>query len=155
MFDSGFLGTRAPFYMDVVTLYFVLLPLLLSWGIREAIKGHIRRHIRIQLGVFFITFLCIVFFETAVRLDGGFLYYAQSSRFSLAFLGFYLALHSSIAIIALGGWMYLIIASVKAYRQQGAGHPYFAKHKKIAKPLFFALVISALMGAGFYGMLFI
>ena len=28
MFSAGFLGTSAPFYMDLVTLYFALLPLL-------------------------------------------------------------------------------------------------------------------------------
>jgi hypothetical protein len=37
MFEAGFLGTHAPAYMDVITLYFALLPFMLGVGVFDSL----------------------------------------------------------------------------------------------------------------------
>ena len=49
MFQPGFLGTRAPFFMDFVTIIVTLLPLLVGFAILLAKKKMFKLHIASQL----------------------------------------------------------------------------------------------------------
>lgn len=57
MFELGFLGTRAAFYMDLVTVYFALLPFLLAFSIRQAMVGNISLHYKSQMIIFALTLI--------------------------------------------------------------------------------------------------
>lgn len=153
MFEAGFLGTRAALYMDVVTLYFALLPFLLGGSIFQAIRGNIVAHYRSQIGILILTVVMVVIFEVGVRIEGGFVEYAKMSAVSYDFLLLYLSVHIVIALAAVGGWVYLIISSYRAYQQNGKEG--FSKHRKMGKWIFGALTLTSIMGCSIYLFLFL
>ena len=61
MFEqSGFLGTKALLYMDIVTIYFAIFPFLLFSSIYLAIKKDYSKHFISQTIILFITIIMIL-----------------------------------------------------------------------------------------------
>ena len=73
MFEAGFLGTKALIYMDIITIYFGLLPFLMASAIYMAIKKRYKLHYKMQLSIFIMTLIVVTLFEVGVRISGGFL----------------------------------------------------------------------------------
>ena len=151
----GFLGTKALFFMDIVTIYFALLPFLLALSIRFAIKKQYTLHFKSQFFLLAFTLLIVVIFEIGVRISGGFLEYAQHSALNYNFLLIFLIIHIIIALAAVAGWIYLIISSYKDFKNHVEGTPFMPKHKLIARSIFAALTLTSLMGVLIYLFLFI
>jgi putative membrane protein len=152
-FEPGFLGTRALMYMDIVTLYFTILPFLLGFSIYQAIRNNIKLHYQSQFFILAITIVMVLIFEIGVRLTGGFVEYAKESTLSYDFLLLFLVIHILIALLAVGGWIYLIIASYKSYQNGTLENS--TKHRKIGKWIFGALTLTSLMGCSIYLFLFV
>lgn len=152
-FEPGFLGTRAAFYMDIVTIYFAILPFLLGLSIRQAVIGNIVLHYRSQIAILGLTVVMVLLFEVGVRIEGGFVEYVKMSPVSYDFLLLFLAVHIFIALMAVGGWVYLIIASHRTYLQ--GGKEAMGKHRKIGKWIFAALTLTSAMGCSIYLFLFL
>jgi len=152
-FEPGFLGTRAAFYMDVVTIYFAILPFLLGFSIRQAVVGNISFHIRSQIAILGLTVIMVLFFELGVRVSGGFVEYVKMSSVSYNFLLLFLGVHIFIALLAVGGWIYLIITSSQTYRQEGKEG--MGKHRRMGRWIFGALTLTSLMGCSIYLFLFV
>ena len=55
MFEAGFLGTRAPFFMDMITIFFALMPFLVAFSIYQAIKKRYQLHFQSQMAIFVMT----------------------------------------------------------------------------------------------------
>jgi len=72
MFAPGFIGTRAPFFMDIVTLIVALLPLLVYGAILLARGGNYKSHAVVQNIIFIFSVIIIGYFEMGVRIGGGF-----------------------------------------------------------------------------------
>lgn len=153
-FEPGFLGTKAAMYMDVVTLYFALLPLLLLFSIRFAVKGDYEKHFRSQIAVLALTVVMVIAFEVGVRLSGGFIGEIMTGEYGMLLIA-YLVLHILIALAAVGGWIYLIIASMLAYRREGRDSLFFRRHKRMGQGIFAALTLTSLMGCSIYAILFV
>jgi len=152
-FEPGFLGTRAAFYMDVVTLYFALLPFLLAFSIRQAVVGNITLHYKSQMVILGLTVVMVLIFEIGVRLGGGFVEYVKMSSVSYDFLLLFLAVHILIALLAVGGWIYLIITSYQTYVQEGKEG--MGKHRRMGRWIFGALTLTSVMGCSIYLFLFV
>ena len=152
MFSQGFLGTSAPFFLDFITIYFAILPILLAISITFAIKGMVKTHFISQGIIIALTLLIVVTFEIGIRISGGFLEYSKNSNHSFDFLLIFLVIHIFIAIIAIAGWLYLFISSYKTYKNNSFDGK---KHKKIGKAIFTALTISSIMGICIYLFLFV
>jgi len=153
MFATGFLGTQAPLYMDVITLYFALLPFMLGVGIFYAIKGNQDLHYKIQLGTFILTLLVVVIFEVGVRLSGGFSEFMQDSNANHFWMVIFLIIHIFIAIVSVIVWSALIYGAVKHYKLDHEYLPVY--HKKIGKLVFLGLSATSIMGVMIYFFLFI
>lgn len=151
-FEPGFLATRAPMYMDIVTLYFALFPFLLGASIFLAIRGKINMHYLSQMTILAVTLIMIIIFEIGVRMSGGFREYVQLSSVSYDFLLLFLAVHIFIAIMAVGGWIYLVITSYRTYLE--FGKEAMTKHPKMGRWIFAALTLTSIMGCSMYGFLF-
>lgn len=151
-FEPGFLGTKALLYMDIVTLYFALLPFLLGFSIYQAINGNIKLHFQSQFVILAVTIVMVLIFEIGVRLSGGFMEYAKHSSLSFDFLLIFLLIHIFIALMAVGGWIYLIIATYKSYRNGILENS--EKHRKMGKWIFAALTVTSIMGCSIYLFLF-
>lgn len=152
---QGFLGTKALFFMDLVTIYFALLPFLLAFSIKQAIKKEYKKHFFSQTIILIFTLVIVLIFEVGVRLTGGFLEYAKSSSISYDFLVLFLIVHIIIAILAVAGWLYLYISSYKQYKLSGFKSFKDSNHKKIAKAIFASLTLTSIMGVCIYLFLFV
>ncbi len=145
---------RAPLFMSLVTLYFVILPVFLYIGIKCAKKGEIKKHKNIQFGLFFLSLAVTLFFEVSVRMRGGFLDDIQNSIVPYGFLSKFLIIHILIASLSLFLWIYLVIKSLISYKN--SENSFFEKkHKIMGKILFFGVTISAVMGFIIYLFLFV
>ena len=155
LFEAGFLGTKAPFYIDLITCYFTVLPFLLAYSIYFAVKKELKKHFISQSIILGFTLIIVLFFEVSIRLEGGFAEYSKDISISMNFLVPYLIIHIIIAIAAIAGWLYLFISSYKAYKQNNYTFFKSTKHKKIGRAIFLALLITCIMGIGMYYFLFI
>lgn len=151
-FEPGFLGTKALMYMDIVTLYFAVLPFLLAFSVYQAIRGNIKFHYQSQFVILAVTIIMVLIFEIGVRLTGGFAEYAEQSTISYDFLLLFLVIHILIALMAVGGWIYLIISSYKSYQNNVLENS--SKHQKMGKWIFAALTLTSIMGCLIYLFLF-
>lgn len=152
-FEPGFLGTRAAFFMDFVTLYFAVLPFLLGISIRQAVIGNIALHYRSQMVILGLTVVMVIVFELGVRITGGFMEYVKLSPVSYDFLLIFLAVHILIALLAVGGWVYLLVTSYRTYNQEGKEG--MGKHRRMGKWIFAALTLTSVMGCSIYLFLFL
>jgi putative membrane protein len=151
-FSKGFLGTEAPFYLDLATVYFAVLPFLLAFSIFFAIKEQYKKHFISQAVILSVTLFIVVIFEIGIRISGGFIEYSKYSNISYDFMLVFLIIHILIAIAAVGGWLFLFISSYKQYKTNTLNT---TLHKKIGKAIFIALSISSIMGVCIYFFLFV
>ena len=140
----------APFYMTIITIYFLLLPFFLAASIYQAIIKNIERHLISQITIFLVTIFVIIYFETMVRISGGFEYYVQYTEVSYNFLVVFLIIHITVAICAVIAWAYLIFISIRAYRTDFNSQA----HKKLGKIVFASLTTTSIMGGCLYYFLF-
>lgn len=152
LFEPGFLGTKALMYMDIVTVYFAVLPFLLMFAIYQAIRKNYSLHVKSHIAILSLTLIMVILFESGVRLSGGFVQYAPTSKLPYDFLVLFLSVHIFIAILAVGGWMYLVISSYNMYSKQLTMDS--AKHKKMGKWIFAAITVTSIMGTSIYCFLF-
>ena len=153
-FEPGFLGTRAAMYMDVVTVYFALLPFLTAFAIRFAVKGNHVAHYRSQMAILGVTLLLVVVFEIGVRIGGGFLAYVKESGVNYPFMVTFLVVHILVAMATVGSWVFLIYSARRAYLEQGPSAEAFAGHKKTGRRVFGGIVLTSAMGVAIYLFLF-
>ncbi len=153
-FEPGFMGTRAPMYLDIVGVFFFLLPFLLFFSIRFAVKGEIKKHFVSQAGIFVLTLVFVVIFEIGMRMAGGFQEYIKASPVSQSFFIGFLIVHVLVAIATFNLWSYQLITAVKAYRKGAFSQEMAAKHKKLARILVVGIFVTILQGVGIYYFLF-
>lgn len=151
----GFLGTKAPLFLDLVTIYFALLPFFLGYSIYYAIKKQYQKHFISQAIILATTLVVVVVFEIGVRITGGFMEYSEGSSVSYSFMLTFLIVHIIVAIASVAGWLYLFIISYIAYKKDKFKTIQSTKHKKIGKAIFLSLTISSIMGVCIYIFLFI
>ncbi len=156
MFQPGFLGTRAPFFMDMVTLIVALLPLLVGVALLFARRGYPSVHAWLQAIIFAVSLLVVGYFEYGVRLGGGYEAFAQHSQVSHHYLVVVLILHILIAVVTLGVWGSTLLHALKEYRRggilPGVGS---AVHRRAGLRAFVAIVLTSLTGIWVYLLLFV
>ncbi len=153
MFSSGFLGTSAPFYLDMITVYFALLPFLMFLSISFAIKKDYDKHFVSQLILFVVTLVVVVIFEVGVRISGGIIEFMKTANISYGFMITFLIVHVSIALASVILWSALLYGAVKSYRLEGNGVS--TAHAKFGRLVFLGMTVSSFMGVAIYYLLFI
>jgi putative membrane protein len=155
MFEIGFLGTKAPMFMDIVTLIVVLLPFLLYGSIFLAKQKKYRLHKQTQVALFIITLFVILFFEYGVRVDGGIEKYLTYTDISDSFVIGFLTFHITIATVTIFLWGRLFYLSLKALKAGELPGKFSIYHKKLANITAIAIILTAITGFGVYFILFI
>jgi len=153
MFETGFLGTKAPMYMDIITVYFSILPLLMIVAIVMAVKKKFALHYKMQLSIFVVTLIVVAIFEVGVRVSGGFSAFMQESNASYTPMLLFLVVHVIIAIISVVLYTALIYSSTQQYIFKK--EKLSVNHKKMGKLVFAGMSITSLMGLFIYYALFI
>ncbi len=155
MFEAGFLGTRAPLFMDMVTLIVALLPLLLGSVVLLARAGHYQAHKIAQIALFIISVIVVGYFEYGVRIGGGFDEFVKESSLSHSFIFYFLLFHIAIAIITLYTWSKTLGFSIKAYSHTNLPGSESAHHIKMAKQTIVWINATAITGIVVYLLLFV
>jgi len=155
MFEAGFLGTRAPFFMDFVTLIVALLPLLVLIAISFAKRKSYRLHAFTQTFIFIVSVIVVGYFEYGVRLGGGFKAFIKGSSISHDYALWVLIIHIIIATVTLILWTKtLIVASIEKKQFKLPGQ-YSIKHKKSGIRTFIAISLTSFSGIWVYLLLFV
>ncbi|MBD3807117.1 MAG: DUF420 domain-containing protein [Epsilonproteobacteria bacterium] len=154
MFETGFFGTKAPLFMDIVTLIVILLPFLLFGSIALAMKKQFALHKLTQVTLFIVTVIVVLFFEYGVRIDGGIEKYLTYTEISDSFVISFLVFHITIAMVAIFLWARLLYLSFKASKAGELPGKFSLYHKKFAKATTIAILLTGITGFGVYYILF-
>ncbi len=155
MFAEGFLGTRAPFFMDFVTLIVALLPILVYGAILLARKKMFIIHAVVQNIIFIASVVVITYFEIGVRVGGGFNAFISDSNVSYTYALVVLVLHIIIAIVTLFFWIRTVFSGnyeiIKGLLPGRAS----LSHRSIAIKTYIGIVFTSLSGIWVYLLLFV
>ena len=154
MFQPGFLGTKAPFFMDFVTIIVALLPLLVGIAISFAKSRKYTLHARIQWAIFIISVIVVSYFEYGVRLGGGYEAFVQNTQVSHDYLFVVLMIHIVISVLTLGIWASTLFRARSDSSQGGLPGNYSASHKKAGFRTFIGISLTSLTGIWVYILLF-
>jgi len=152
MFENGFLRTSAPFYMDLSTLYFALMPILMATAVILAVKKLFKAHAYSQMGLFILTIVVVLYFEIGVRLDGGYFAYIEKTSLFKDKMAIYMVIHIFIALISTLLWGYHTIRSFKEFVKTKS---VYTNYKVVGSLIFVGMTITSVMGVGVYWLLFV
>ncbi len=155
MFQPGFLGTRAPFFMDFVMIMVALLPLLVAVAISFAKKSNYTLHAVTQQVIFVVAVIVVGYFEYGVRAGGGYEGFVKGSSVSHDYAFWVLIFHIVVAVIGFIIWTHTIVTARKYSKNNTLPGLYSSSHKKAGKRTFIWIILTALTGVWVYVLLFI
>jgi putative membrane protein len=154
MFEAGFLGTRAPFFMDFVMIMVALLPLLILFAISFAKKRNYRLHAQTQSILYVVAVIVVGYFEYGVRAGGGYEGFVKGSSVSHDYAFYVLIFHIVVAIIGFVIWTQILIKARKDSRRNLLPGLSSYAHKQAGKRAFFWILLTAITGIWVYVLLF-
>lgn len=143
----GLFGTRAPLFMDLVSLIVLVLPFLMLIIIYLAKQKKYKLHARLQGVLYVISVLVLTFFEIGVRFVGGFESFMQGSGVGHNYALIVLIFHIMISVITLIIWSTTLITAKKQLQ--------LGKHKKAGWFTFVGVTLTMLTGGWVYYILFV
>lgn len=155
MFQAGFLGTRAPFFMDFVTLIVAILPLLVYGAILLARKGYPKLHMLAQNIIYVISLIVVAYFEVGVRVGGGFNAFVDDTGVSHNYVLWVLIVHIIIAIATLIYWSLTMIGANLQYMKKELPGRYSIGHRVLAIKATVGIVLTSFSGIWVYLLLFV
>ena len=117
LFTAGFVGTRAPLFMDIVSVIVFALPFLIYGAITLAKKKNYSAHESVQKLLFVVSVIVVGFFEYGVRMEGGYKNLMEGSSVSHDYLLYVLIFHIIISVITLILWV-MTLYTAKRYKKQ-------------------------------------
>lgn len=155
MFKAGFLGTSAPFFMDMVTLIVALLPLLVYSSILLARKKLFKLHLISQNIIYVFSIIVVSYFEVGVRVGGGFDAFMGESNVSYTYALIVLILHIIIAIVMLYYWSLTIFTGNYNYIKKTLPGRASTSHRVMALKAFMGIILTSFSGIWVYLLLFV
>lgn len=155
MFQSGFLGTRAPFFMDFVMLIVALLPFLVLGAIFLAKIKNYKMHSLSQSIIFIVSVIVVGYFEYGVRAGGGFNKLMEGSNSSYSYALYVLLVHIAIATITLVIWTRTLWSARKAIKTGSLPGSSSQTHKKAGQLTFIGIFMTSFTGIWVYVLLFV
>ena len=147
MFQKGFLGTRAPLFMDEVTLIVALLPVMLFGAIQLARFKLYKVHALVQIFLYVSALAAVIYFEFGIRAVGGFHAYIEQSDVAHHYFFAVLILHIAIAFSAFLFWTFTLFSAKKELVR--------GKHKRDGLITFVGVTLTSLSGIWVYLLLFL
>ncbi|CAA6806968.1 MAG: Unknown protein [uncultured Sulfurovum sp.] len=155
MFETGFLGTRAPYFMDFVMIMVALLPFLALAAIALAKIKSYKLHALSQSIIFVVSVIVVGYFEYGVRAGGGFEKFMEGSNTSHNYALYVLIFHIAVAVISLLVWIKTIWSARKAAKAGTLPGTASLAHKKAGQLTFLGIFLTAFTGIWVYILLFI
>lgn len=155
MFETGFLGTRAPFFMDFVMIMVAVLPLLALGAITMAKVKSYKLHALSQSIIFVVSVIVVSYFEYGVRAGGGFEKFMEGSNTSHNYAFYVLIFHIAVALISLVVWIKTIWSARKATKAGTLPGKASSEHKKAGQLTFIGIFMTSFTGIWVYVLLFV
>jgi len=155
MLQAGFLGTRAPFFMDFVMIMVALLPLLVLAAVTMAKVKSYKLHAFTQSLIFILSVIVLSYFEYGVRAGGGFKNFMKGSHVAHNYALYVLVFHIVIAIISLILWMITLWKARQATKAETLPGSASLAHKKAGQLTFISIWLTAFTGIWVYLLLFV
>ena len=156
MFQPGFLGTKAPFFMDFVTLIVALQPLLVGMAIAFARKKNYSLHAVSQITIYIVSLVVVGYFEYGVRLGGGYEAFVQNTHVSHDYLFVVLVIHIIIALLTLGIWTSTLVRAYKESKRGGILPGVGSEaHRRAGMRTAVGITLTSLTGIWVYLLLFV
>jgi putative membrane protein len=155
MFTAGFLGTGAPFFMDVATLAVALLPFAVYLAIFFARRGLYGLHRWYQWILFLLSFAVVAWFEYGVRVGGGFSAYAEKNSLPSWLPLTVLALHILAAVLTLLWWTRTLLRAERNWRNRNLPGGYSLRHVRSGWRTAWGIFLTSLSGIWLYLLLFL
>jgi putative membrane protein len=155
MFQPGFLGTRAPLFMDIVSVIVALLPFLIFGAISLAKAKNYSAHESVQKLLFVVSVIVVGFFELGVRMEGGYKSLMEGSSVSHDYLLYVLIFHIIISVITLILWIKTLYFAKRSKKESTLPGSYGQAHKKDGQRTFIGIILTMLTGAWVYALLFV
>ena len=143
----GFLGTRAPLFMDIVSLIVAVLPFLMLGIIFLARIKNYKLHALLQTILYVVSVLVLTFFEIGVRFVGGFKNFMEESNVEHNYAFIVLIFHITVSVITLIIWTTTLVMAKKQLQ--------LGKHKRAGWLSFVGVTMTMLTGGWVYFLLFV
>ena len=155
MFAPGFFGTKAPFFMDFVTLVVALLPLLAYSGVWFIRRGYYSFHIFYQILIFVFSIAVVGWFEYGVRTGGGFNSFIQGNPRPYYLLFGVLIVHIVISTTTMIYWAKTLWQAYSQFSKKNLPGGFTVRHIIRAKRVLWGVFLMALTGIWVYLLLFV
>ncbi len=155
IFEQGFLGTRAPLFMDIVSVIVALLPFLIFGAISLAKNKNYEGHESVQKLLFIVTVIVVAFFEYGVRVEGGYKNLIEGSSVGHNYFIYVLIFHIMISVVTLILWVMTLYYAKRYKKQSKLPGAYSTAHKKAGQLTFIGIILTMLTGAWVYALLFV
>ncbi|PHS42295.1 MAG: hypothetical protein COB07_00715 [Sulfurovum sp.] len=155
IFQPGFLGTRAPLFMDIVSVIVAFLPFLIFGAILLAKKKNYEAHERVQKLLFIVTVIVVSFFEFGVRVAGGYKNLMEGSSVGHNYFIYVLIFHILISVVTLVLWSMTLYYARRYRNQKTLPGAYSKAHKKAGQRTFIGIILTTLTGGWVYALLFV
>lgn len=143
----GFFGTRAPLFMDVVSLIVAFLPLIMLAVIALARQKKYKLHALLQGILYVVSVVVLTFFEIGVRFVGGFKSFMEGSSVGHDYAFIVLIFHIMVSVITLIIWTTTLFMANKQLQ--------LGKHKRAGWLTFVGVTMTMLTGMWVYFILFV
>jgi len=155
MFQAGFLGTKAPFFMDLVTLIVAFLPLVVYSSILLARRRMYTLHALTQDIIFIASVILVTYFELGVRVGGGFQAFMLESDVSYTYASIVLGIHILIATVTFFYWILTILRANYHFIKKEIPGRQSRAHKLLALKTFLGIIFTSFSGVWVYLLLFV
>lgn len=143
----GFFGTRAPLFMDIVSLIVAVLPFLMLGIIFLAKRKNYKLHALLQGILYIFSVFVLTFFEIGVRFVGGFKSFMEGSGVGHDYAFIVLIFHIMVSVITLIIWTTTLLMAKKQLQLN--------KHKRAGWLTFIGVTMTMLTGGWVYFLLFV
>ena len=155
IFQPGFLGTRSPLFMDIVSVIVAFLPFLIFGAIMLAKNKNYKAHESVQKLLFVVTVIVVAFFEFGVRYVGGYKILMEGSSVGHNYFIYVLIFHIIISVVTLGLWTMTLYRARRYKRQKTLPGMDSTAHKKDGQRTFIGIILTMLTGGWVYALLFV
>ncbi|RUM68236.1 MAG: hypothetical protein DSZ07_06970 [Sulfurovum sp.] len=143
LLDIGFLGTSAPYFMDIILVYLLSLPILMTFSILLVGNRKYGLHRFTQTLLFLLTVFVLFIFNYEIYIV------VEKELFYLLLI----ELFFSIVILIM--WLRVILFAVDDRRRKGLPGLYSSSHKKSGKRIFLVMLFMIFINTYLYWIVYV
>ena len=153
--QGGFLGTRAPFLIDIIVSFLVALPIFIMISIFLAKRNYIKIHKLLQFSLLLISIISLALFAYSVHYIEGFESLLNQSSISSKEAFIILTIHITTVVITILIWLLTIFYALNDRKRRALPGVYSKAHGVAGRRVLFGIVMMALTSLSIYWVLYI